>query len=92
MKNIAIIKNGKVVGQWNVPASAALFDKFTLMCKEIGQKARWADHGVVMKRRLDPSYVILRNNSKQRALLLVDVTDAPTNYLDELSSLYGWSK
>jgi hypothetical protein len=88
-RNVAIVKDYALHGIWNVESSTVLFEKFKLMCKEIYQTPRWGDTGVVMKRRIDPDWVILRNNAKQRRLLLIDTDSAPANFLEVIRNLYG---
>jgi hypothetical protein len=90
MPKIGIIKDGQLLNSWTVDSAVAIFTKFGGCCKEILQTARWADGGCGIKRKIDPDWVILRNNAKQRRLVLVNLDNAPADYLEKLSALYGW--
>ena len=64
--------------------------KIKAECKNVFCWVRWGDHGVAMKRRIDPPYVVYRNNGRQRKAVLVNVDKAPVNWQDELKQLYKW--
>jgi hypothetical protein len=91
MAQFAIIKRGVVLGTWDVKCAFDLHIKFDSICKEHFQKAVWADHGRVLKRKIDPSYVVFRSERRRSSdLVLVNVNEAPSDYLDALKTIYKW--
>lgn len=94
MAKYAIVKDGKIIHEAEIVEgkSSNLFNIVTAECKSIVQKVRWGDHRCVMKRRKDPEYVIFRNDENKRRIVLVNVTEAPVDWLNQLCSLYNWVK
>lgn len=66
------------------------YQMMVIECKKIFCWVRWGDCGVMMKRRIDPEYVVYRNNGRQRKIVLVNVDRAPSNWHDILKQLYKW--
>ena len=92
-KNVkaTIIRSGVIEGQWDVTCTGELFDKFSRLCKKIFQKPYWGDQYRTMTRRKDPNYVVLRNSTRAKTVLvLIDANKAPENYMEELTKLYNW--
>lgn len=86
----ALIQDGKVIGTWPTPPGS-IFVKHQLMCKQLfGQKQRYGDHLCVMARRIDPPYVAVRNMAAKRRLVVVNLDNAPADYLAQLCKAYNW--
>lgn len=89
-RQFSIVKDGNILGNWMVRGCTDLDDKFIALCRRIGRTGIWADRGRALKLMVDPPYVVYRNNGNPRRIVLVNVSEAPANYIEELAELYGW--
>lgn len=92
MHTHAIVVNGQVSQSWQLNSVLQILDKCRIQCRRMGYTLQWADHGYGIKRKTDPSWVVWRNNGRFRVYVVVNLTQAPADWLDQLHNLYGWGK